>query len=541
MTIRLNYFRFKAAHFFTAAFFLLWVAGYSQSSKNITLAGHLPYDTCLSALWGYTDPSGNEYAIVGTCDGTSIVNITNPATPQEVYFVPGPGSIWREMKTYKHYAYVVTEGGGGLTIINLQNLPDTNLSYTQYSFTGEGVLNNGHTIWIDEFGKCFIFGATGYTGTGGGGCVILNLEPDPENPVLFGKFGWPYLHDGFVRGDTLYGAAIYEGFMGLFKINGPFDIEFNALQNTPGNFTHNAWPSNDNKFIFTTDEVADGYITAYDISDWFNVKELGRIQMDPLGGETPHNVRYLNGWLPTAYYREGVVIVDAHKPDNMVITGYYDTFPTDTGSNFWGVWEAYPYFPSGRIIAGDRTNGLFILNPSYVRACYLEGLVTDTSTGLPISGANIFFSGLYPGDSLFTKVDGSYKTGAPDSGLYFVTVAKEGYISKSFYANLNNGETVEKDIALRPIGYVPPPPAEDYSQLWIYPVPASDVLHITGIPFTVSEIKMVDMQGKTVLNFPLNNTPFLTVRVSELAAGTYTLFFYDKGKKPKVKKIMVLR
>ncbi len=48
------------------------------------------------------------------------------------------------------------------------------------------------------------------------------------------------------------------------------------------------------------------------------------------------------------------------------------------------------------MIAGDRGNGLFILNPGYVRAGYLEGTVTDTATGVPISGASVFFSGLLP-------------------------------------------------------------------------------------------------------------------------------------------------
>lgn len=514
-------------------------AAWGQFHKNITLEGHLAYDTCLSALWGYTDQQGREYAIVGTCTGTSIVDISVPGHPKEVYFVPGPGSIWREIKTYKHYAYVVTEGGGGMTVIDLKNLPDSGLSYKQIQNIGPGTLTNGHTIWIDEKGRCFIFGATGFPG--GGGCVVLNLEPDPENPTFYGNAGWPYFHDGFVRNDTLYAAAIYEGFFGLFQINESADIVFRAAQPTPGNFTHNVWPDDESNVLFVTDEVADGFVTAYDVSDWGNIRELGRIQMDPPGGETPHNVRYLNGWLPTAYYREGVVIIDAHRPGNMVITGYYDTFWPDTGSNFWGVWEAYPFFPSGRIIAGDRQNGLFVLKPDYVRAGYLEGMVTDTLTGIPLSGVHVFFSGLLPGQSLITDITGEYKTGSPDSGLFLVSFVKPGYETKSFYVTLENAQITRLDVQLRPEGYVPPPPPDDFSELVLWPVPADDQLEIRGIPFQVNELKVSDLKGKIIYVQKLNQSPYVVLDTRLWAQGTYVLHLHGNGPNRKSVKFNLVR
>jgi hypothetical protein len=38
--------------------------------------------------------------------------------------------------------------------------------------------------------------------------------------------------------------------------------------------------------------------------------------------------------------------------------GNFDTSPTTSGYN--GVWGVYPYFPSGKIIAGDMQNGLWV-------------------------------------------------------------------------------------------------------------------------------------------------------------------------------------
>lgn len=525
-------------------FFLLtsYFVGLSQYHKNITREGHLPYSECLSALWGYTDSQGREFALVGTCSGTSIVDITNPASPTEKYFVPGPPSIWREIKTWKHYAYIVTEGGNGLTIVDLSNLPDTNLTYTIFTnpdpITGT-LLTNVHTLWIDEHGHCFLYGATGFGAGQGAGCVILDLNTNPMAPTLLGTKGGTYYHDGFVRGDTLWAAAIYDGVFEIIDISHPQNPQFLENRNTPGNFTHNTWLSDDGKTLFTTDEIPDAVITSYDVTDRNNIQELDRVQMDPAGNETPHNVHYLNGWLPTAYYREGVVIVDAHRPTNMVITGYYDTFFPDTGSSFGGVWETYPFFPSGRMIAGDRKFGLFVLKPNYVRACYLEGVVTDTLTGIPIPGASVFFSGLLPGDSLFTAVDGSYKTGAADSGLYLLEFQAPGYESKKMYLSLDNGFVKEQNAQLRPIGFTISPPATNFSEFLVWPVPASSTMEIRGIPFDITEIKLADANGKVVYTQNLNQEDYITIDVHNLASGTYFILCSRGNKKAYSQRIIV--
>ena len=39
----------------------------------------------------------------------------------EILFVPGMNSIWRDVKTYGHYAYVTTEAMNGLLIIDFQS------------------------------------------------------------------------------------------------------------------------------------------------------------------------------------------------------------------------------------------------------------------------------------------------------------------------------------------------------------------------------------------------------------------------------------
>ena len=64
---------------------------------NLTSSFQMPTD--LSDIWGWVDSLGNEYAIVGTNQGTSIFSLVNPSQPVEVFFEQGMYSIWRDIKT----------------------------------------------------------------------------------------------------------------------------------------------------------------------------------------------------------------------------------------------------------------------------------------------------------------------------------------------------------------------------------------------------------------------------------------------------------
>ena len=86
----------------------------------------------LANIGGYVDSLNNEYALVGTSEGLDIVDVTDPSNPVIRFSVPGPQSNWREVKTYRKFAYVTTEGGGGLVIVDMSQLPDT-VFYKSYS------------------------------------------------------------------------------------------------------------------------------------------------------------------------------------------------------------------------------------------------------------------------------------------------------------------------------------------------------------------------------------------------------------------------
>ena len=84
--------------------------------KNIDLMSFLPLAQIGggngSSLWGWTDPdTQREYAIMGRTNGTAFVDITDAANAVYLGNLPThtSTSIWREMKAYGYYAYIISD------------------------------------------------------------------------------------------------------------------------------------------------------------------------------------------------------------------------------------------------------------------------------------------------------------------------------------------------------------------------------------------------------------------------------------------------
>lgn len=395
----------------------------AQAQTNMALMGHLPYSEDLNDIWGYTDGSGNEYALVGTVNGLSIVDLSDPANPQELHFVSGANSTWRDMKVWDNHAYVVNETSGGLQIVDLNNLPGTISTST---FTANDSLSSAHNIFIDENGYAYIFGFNNSIGnviTEERGAMILDLS-SPKSPVVTGYYKGAYVHDGYVRDDMMYTSEIYDGNLSVIDVSAHTAGAILGQTPTPNRFTHNCWLSDDGLTVYTTDERSGAYVAAYDISDLQDIEELDRYQSSPGLGVIPHNTFVQGDHLVTSYYKDGVTIVDATRPNNLVQVGNYDTSPFVSADGFAGCWGVYPYFASGNIIASDSEEGLFVLSVNYTRACYLEGLVNSSQAGGAISGTRIEFIGT--GNFKFSSANGTYRTGIGTPGDYDVRFYKPG-------------------------------------------------------------------------------------------------------------------
>jgi choice-of-anchor B domain-containing protein len=402
----------------------------------------------LANVCGWTAPDGKEYALVGGSQGLIIVDISDPTTPVQITQLPGPNNLWKEIKTYSHYAYVTSEGGQGVQIVDLSGLPSANLTWHYYRGTGQiaDQLNQIHALHIDV--------TKGYLYTYGGNFshgVVHDLNADPYNPVYVGQYSQNgYIHDGYADNDTLYACHIYTGEMAMVDMTNKSNPVVLGTVVTPGKFTHNAWILSDRKHILTTDEATPSFVTSYDVSDPTNIIELDRFSIDNGNNSIGHNVHILNDYTITSWYTGGVVITDCHRPDNLVKVGQYDTW-NGSGPNFDGCWGAFPYFPSGTIIASNiEPAELFILTPTYQRASYLEGTVISGCNNQPLSDATVQIVGGDPGSTVVTSNDGVVKTGQVTSGNVTVRISKPGYTTTEFQTTLTPGQVSTFNTILQP-------------------------------------------------------------------------------------------
>ncbi len=374
--------------------------------------GHLPYaPLSLAGCWHHVDSSGNEYALVGTSAGLSIVDLNDPGYPAERFRVPGLNSGWREVKTWGGFAYVSTEADkSGITIVDLRQLPDTVQWKVWYGPGADTLIQKSHALACAD-GYLYIFGGTQ------SGAVICDLA-DPWNPVVKSIYNKQYVHDGYIRNDTLWASEIFAGQFSVIDVSDKTQPKVLATQATPGKFNHNAWLSDDSRTLFTTDEKLNTPLAAFDISELDNITQLDGYFPSRKPTFEVHNVRVLNDFLINPSYGGQLTIVDAHRPDILIETAW-----ASLGASL--VWDADPYLPSGIVFATAKSEGLFIFQPSYQRAAYLEGRVTDAATGQPLSKVKVVVTNTSNYD--ITRPDGTFKTGAAAPGVFTLQVGKIGY------------------------------------------------------------------------------------------------------------------
>ncbi len=336
--------------FFSAAICYMQ-AGFAQ---NVQLLGSLNSypGTAYTDVWGY-ESGGREYAFIGIAGGTSIVDVTDPADPEEVVFIPGPFAPpyeWRDFKTHSNYLYVISEGNGtgsGLQIIDLSQLPDTAFLVNIFNQT----FNSAHNLYIDD-GFAYV------VGTSPGGMHILDLS-NPTNPVQTAYYSSSgYIHDVYVWNDTAYvsSANTYD-LVNLTNKSNPQLISQSAA--LPGIYAHSGWLTEDKRYFIACEEFDVRDLTVWDLQDRSSWDIA--VQSWQMSGSSPiHNIFVLGDYAHISYYKEGYVVIDISDPENPLFAGQYDTYPSSGGGTYNGAWGCYPYLPSGNVLISDMATGLYI-------------------------------------------------------------------------------------------------------------------------------------------------------------------------------------
>jgi choice-of-anchor B domain-containing protein len=433
------------------------------TTRNMTLTAHLDeyhvpvalQSYAYSACWSYVHTDGREYAVIGTSGGTAIYNVTNPAAIYRTGFIAGPPSIWREMKQYRTWMYVVTEGhaaGQGLQVIRMTDPEHPVLAATWTSPT----FVSAHTVAVDTARAILLVNGTRSDAGGGAypfqGMQILSLA-SPEAPVQIGV--WPaagpydatnYVHDCVPVGNRLYASSIYAGTERVFDLTTPAaPVQLNAWTYPSAFYTHNSWPDSTGRRLFVTDERNGQTLRVFDIGDVANPLLVNGISANPVA--IVHNAHVRGHELFLSNYTEGIRALDITDPSHPAEFGWADSYPGPSGG-YGGVWEVCPFFPSGTVIASDMETGLYVYRPQRNYGL-LRVRVVDAVTGDPIAGVRVRLT--TQGDSLVTPADGTVQF-APTPGTHTVTADHFGDTSASATRAVAAGDrdSVTLALALKP-------------------------------------------------------------------------------------------
>lgn len=329
---------------------------------------HAPYN----CMWGYVAPNGKEYALLGSQSGTVVIDCSIPTAPVERGWFPWMTSLWREIRSYGQYVYVVTEAAGGFQIISMQN-PDAPVNLGIF---GAAQFNNAHNLGVDlGTGRLYIVGTNN-------GTAVYDLAANPANPPFLGyalgsgSTGGVsnYVHDVTLENGYGYAGMINSGRLRIWDLS-TFPPTTLSDSITPSAFTHNAWPSANGNITVTTDERAGSVIRFYDTTVKTAPVPLG--QMTVATNTIPHNAYIKGNIAHVSWYVEGYQAVDFSDPTTPVVVASYDTLP-GAASGFTGAWGCFPFLPSGNVYISDMVTGLYVVRPNLTDLAIAHVPLDDT-------------------------------------------------------------------------------------------------------------------------------------------------------------------
>ncbi len=344
-------------------------------------------DQAYNEVWGFVE-KGQEYAVIGSANGTTILKITDQDKLEQIQFIEGLelNAIHRDYHDYNGYLYeVCDEGASSLRIYDLSYLPDSiHLIYDDNSH-----IIRSHNIFIDSTSGLLY--SCGNTNSFGADAVkVLSLN-DPENPTLVYDYNFVnYSHDIYVRNDTAYINAGNEG-MKIVDFSSPtMPIALGGITYyIDKGYNHSGWITANASTYLLCDETIGLTFKLLDISDFSNISVLSNTKPTTFDNTVPHNVMIKEGFAYFSYYNDGLQIYDIRNPSSPKRIAYYDTY-TVSDISFRGAWGIYIYLPSGRLLVSDRKHGLFLFDydvpPNLNNASLEMGIYPN-----PVSNGTAYF------------------------------------------------------------------------------------------------------------------------------------------------------
>ncbi len=340
--------------------------------------------------WGYTSPSGREYAIMGTNSKTVFIEVTDPVNPVIIHSASHSDSFTGDIKVYLHYAYSVGDRYG-MQVFDMNNIDNgvvTKVSTEPY---------DSHNLALnEESGFAYLCASSVNSGI-----TALDLS-NPTNPVVAGSTNptGNHVHDAEV---VNYHSGPWAGREIAFCPSGQSGLDIidvtdkgnmvrlSHTEYAGQNYSHQCWLSESKQYLYFDDELdeleGDTPTTrtlVFDVSDLTDPVLVNTFTTGTPA--TDHNLYVHEGFLYEANYKSGMHIFDTRSnvvsPDYV---GYFDTFPSNDNAGFDGAWSVFPFFDSGLVIVSDISRGLFMLDCSAARGERIDLSATNLVGGQQVT------------------------------------------------------------------------------------------------------------------------------------------------------------
>lgn len=315
----------------------------------------------------------------------------------------------------------------------------------------------------------------------------------------------------------MYAAAFYESTIDVVDISDKSNpVLITRIIDNGGN-THSAFLTEDNKHLVVCSELDGLPARIYNIEDLENVTEVATYSANK--ESLVHNPYIKDNFVYFSHNTEGLRVVDIADPTVPVEIAYYDTYNGPSGG-FNGLWSACPFFDSGKVIGGNREDGLYVWTVDRILAGRFYGNVRDSVTTLPIPNASIIV--VEKADTLTSDFSGNFKSGGLP-GFYTLFVSAEGYYSKVVHISLSEGDSLDLDVVLSPILTTSQRDLErSIPQLRNYPNPFLQFTFIDLSDFaTARELRLYNSLGQSIAQHAVSGSAIYRLNRSGLPPGNY--------------------
>lgn len=357
--------------------------------QDSTLVGSFAYNNTYNEVWGIVH-QGREYAVIGSTAGTHFIDVTDPAQPQEVTFVPGKTQggviIHRDYHDHQGYLYAVAdEGASSLQIMDYSTLPDS----VHIVYDDDALIRRAHNIFIDTathrlYALAIRNSSAFYPMT------IYDIS-NPVQPVFlggynnFGNGNIGHVHDAYVQNDTAFLNCGYDGLYIVDFADPSSPVLLGNMDTYPSQgYNHSGWIAPSGDYYYLGDENHNLPVKVVRITDMTDLQVVATLDAGASHSfSIPHNIIAKGNQLFVSYYYDGLQVYDVTDPTQPVRTFYYDTYTGPDRNSYEGAWGVYPFLPSGRILLSDMQSGLFVFEAGATTSSREHGIVGLSASAFP--------------------------------------------------------------------------------------------------------------------------------------------------------------